>query len=430
MSNPFLTSFDKQAVLVAPGQEKIVESNLHQAHRQYEALLVAEVNAAGPAQDDFWFTEDDWRSVYRPYIVRDGILQIQVKGVLLHDFPYQFGSWATGYDYIWRAFKRGQEDENVKGVALIANTPGGTVAGCFDLVDKMYGYANRKPLKAFANEHAFSAGYAVASAADKISVSRTGAVGSIGVVTAHVDVSKMLDEIGYKVTFIHFGKHKVDGNSYGPLSAEVKADIQARIDELGEIFVSTVARNRGISKEAVRSTEAQVFGATQAVSNGLADEIGTLDDAVAAFAAELSLDEEDEQMSGQNKNPAVDQAAENAEAIESARTEAHKAGFAEGASAERERISGIIGCDEAKSRPRAAMSAALKTDMSLDAAKAFLSDLEEEGGARASGQTPFEQAMDRDQNPDLGTPGEGDTPKGQRAERAFALLGKSKKAAG
>jgi hypothetical protein len=44
---------------------------------------------------------------YRPYVVRDGVLRIPVKGVLLHDFPFAFGSWATGYTYIARALDRG-----------------------------------------------------------------------------------------------------------------------------------------------------------------------------------------------------------------------------------------------------------------------------------------------------------------------------------
>src|SRR5699024_6624417 len=114
---------------------------------------------------DFWFQDDDWRSSLRPYVVRDGVLQIPVKGVLLHNFPYQFGSWATGYTYIQRAFERGLDDDQVKGIALVVDSPGGEVAGNFDLVDKMYERRDEKPVRAYAAEMALSAAYSIASVA-------------------------------------------------------------------------------------------------------------------------------------------------------------------------------------------------------------------------------------------------------------------------
>ncbi len=433
MPNPLLARFESQPALVAPEMRGVFESCLSQT----SALLTRLETATDQPKmaDDFWFAEDDWRAFLRPYIVRNGILQIPVKGVLLHDFPYQFGSWATGYEYIWRAFERGQRDPEVKGVALVEDSPGGMVAGCFDLVDKIYTFENRKPLRAFAQESAYSAAYAIASVADTINVSRTGGVGSIGVVTAHVDVSKMLDEWGYKLTFIFAGKHKVDGNPYQALPEDVRARIQARIDELYQVFVSSVARNRGMDEKAIRDTEALTFTATQAVSNGLADSIGSLDDAVAAFAADLSPDEGDETMSGQTNQSAVDQAA----AIETARNEGMTAGLnqgrTEGATAERARIVAILDSEEGKKRPTAALAAALDTDMSAEQATKFLGKLAEEKPAAAvpenddepKGKSAFETAMEKGDNPDLGEPGEGREQ--SRADRAFGLAGKKRKAA-
>lgn len=435
--NPITARFDQAPALVSPEMQGLFEASLHEAAKMTARL---EADTTAPQMhngDDFWFADNDWRSMLRPYKVKDGILQIPVKGVLLHNFPYQYGGYATGYFYIWKAFERGLADGNVKGIALIIDSPGGEVAGNFDLVDKMFAHRGNKPVRAYAMENAYSAAYSIASVADSITVSRTGGVGSIGVVTIHVDASKMVDEMGWKVTFIFAGKHKVDGNPYEALSPEVKARIQARIDELYSVFVSTVARNRGMDEKAVRDTEALTFTASQATSNGLADHIGTLDDSVAAFAAELSLDEEDDTMSGQTKNEtAVDQAA-----IDTARAEGFAAGKAEGvtegATSERTRISAIVNSEAGQVRPKAALKMATNEKFSAVDAEAIvemLADLPEEKAETPAKQenatgNQFKEAMDTSENTDLGTPGNGEGGEMTRAQRAISLAKGPRKAA-
>lgn len=414
--NPLLARFDGKPFMVAPEMQTVFETCLDQAATQLDRINASTEAPKMLDGDDFWYAEDDWRAVFRPYNVKDGILQIPVKGVLLHDFPYQLGSWATGYDYIWRAYERGIGDSNVKGMALIENSPGGDVAGNFDLVDKMFDLRGTKPVRAYAMESAYSAAYSIASVADSITVSRTGGVGSIGVITAHIDTSKALSERGYKVTFIHFGKHKKDGNSAEPLPADVKERIQARIDELGEVFVATVSRNRGMDAQAIRDTEALTFTASQAVSNGLADEIGTLDDAIAAFAADLSLKDEDDRMTEEEKKAAAQAA--NAKAVETARADGHKEGLAEGAQNERARITAIINSDEGQKRPTMALKLATGDKFAaLDAESIteMLAEMPEEKASveEADGDAPkgkegaaadFMSQMNGSENPGVGQP--------------------------
>ncbi|NEJ83591.1 S49 family peptidase, partial [Rhizobium leguminosarum] len=165
-------------------------------------------------QDDFWPVPDSWLATYRPYIVKNGILMIPVKGVLLFGVGYAIGDYATGYVYIAKALERGLADPQVKGIAFIIDSPGGHVAGNFDLADKIFNARGQKPIHAFAAENAYSAAYSIASACKTVTVARTGGLGSIGVVTVHLDASKAIDGAGLKVTFIHYGKHKVDGNAY------------------------------------------------------------------------------------------------------------------------------------------------------------------------------------------------------------------------
>ena len=375
MPNPLLARFAGEPALVAAERRDRFEACL-------DAVMSVEHGPAmlreGASLDDgFWPEAGSWKAAYRPYVVVGGVLQIPVKGVLLHDFSYAVGGYATGYLYIRRAFERGMADGTVKGIALVCDSPGGEVAGCFDLVDAMHAGKGTKPVWAFAHEAAYSAAYAVASVADKIWVSRTGGVGSIGVVTAHTDVSGALEQRGVKVTFIYAGKHKVDGNSYEALPEDVQARIQARIDALYDVFVATVARNRPSLKErAVRATEALCFTAAEATKNGLADAVGSLDDAVAAFAADLNPpDEQDDQMITPEAHEAA-VAAARADGEKAGREAGLAEGQAKGRTDERGRIKAILGSDQAKGREKSAHHLALNTDLDFAAAEGALSGVE------------------------------------------------------
>lgn len=407
MNNPFLARFNGTEIMAPESSAGQVTTLLNSMASHEHASLVMSTEFA--SSGDFWTELGSYSSKLRPYAVSGGILQIPVKGVMLKDFPYQFFGYATGYEYIRMAFDRGLTDPEVKGIALIFDTPGGMVAGNFDLVDHIHANRGTKPIAGFAQEHAYSAGYSLISAVDpgRVNVARTGGVGSIGVVTSHVDYSEAMKKDGIKVTFIHAGKHKVEGNPYEALSSEAKARIQSRIDGLYNIFVSTVARNRGMDEKAVRDTEALTFSAEEAVSKGLADNIGSLEDAIVAFATSMST-KEDDQMSFTQEQ--LDAAV--ATATASAKTE--------GAKEEKARITAILGSDAAKDRPVAAMAAAMDTDMSVEQATNFIAKLKPEAAeapvAAAAPVDPnaakgkdgasndFANAMNGAEHPEVGAP--------------------------
>jgi ClpP class serine protease len=402
--NPFLAQFTDEPSLVAKGMIGRFEANLNglATHPRIDEIMADQMGA----DDTYWPAADDWRSAYRPYIVQDGVLQIPIKGVLLHQFSWQLGNWATGYDYIWRAFKRGMADFGVLGIALVVDSPGGMVAGNYDLVDKMFAMRGTKPVRGYADTCAYSAAYNIISVADPkgVIVDRAGGMGSIGTLTMHIDQSGALDQAGIKVTYISSPKdgHKTDGNSTEPLAADVEDRIQARLDELYEVFVSQVARNRGMDAQAIRDTKALTFTATQAVSNGLADSIGSLDDSVAAFVADLcSTDDNGDDEMSVKENTAVDQAA-----IDTARSEGFAAGKAEGvtegAKAEQTRISAILNSEEAKGRGALATHLAMNTDNTPEAAKGILAASAKEGADAGEKPSGFEEAMNNGQQPNLG----------------------------
>jgi signal peptide peptidase SppA len=217
-----------------------------------------------------------------------GIAVIQVSGTLVQKLgtlrPY---SGMTGYDGIRQNLLMAIRDPEVRAVMLDIDSPGGEVAGCFDLVDTIYRVRGKKPIWAVLNESAYSAGYAIASAADHITVPRTGGTGSIGVISMHVDWSQALTDAGLKVTFITFGDHKADGAAELPLSPEALARFQADMDTMGELFVSTVARNRSLDPEKVRATQASTYLGTTGVEMGLADAVMAPDAAFRALVETL-----------------------------------------------------------------------------------------------------------------------------------------------
>jgi ClpP class serine protease len=216
---------------------------------------------------------------------------IEISGVLIHR-----GGWIgqssgqTSYEGIAAQIEAAASDPSVRGLALEIDSFGGEVAGVFDLADRIRAVRASKPVWAFVAEHAFSAGYALASQADRILLPRTGAVGSIGVVVMHADLSGQLDQDGVRVTLIHAGSHKVDANPYTPLPADIQDDIQREIEVLRFLFAETVAAGRGarLSQEAALATEAASFRGTEAVAAGLADEVIDLARGFAAFRQSLS----------------------------------------------------------------------------------------------------------------------------------------------
>jgi signal peptide peptidase SppA len=223
--------------------------------------------------------------------VVDGVAVIEVSGVLVHR-----GAWIgqssgqTSYEGIAAQLAAAASDPAVRGIALEIDSFGGEVAGVFDLADAIRAARSAKPVWAFVAEHAFSAGYALASQADRIILPRTGAVGSIGVVVMHADLSGQLSDTGVTVTLIHSGAHKVDGNPYAPLPDPVRARIQGEIDAIRSLFAETVAAGRGrsLTAEAALATEAECLRGAEAVAAGLADEVSDPASAFAAFAAAVN----------------------------------------------------------------------------------------------------------------------------------------------
>jgi signal peptide peptidase SppA len=340
----------------------------------------------------------------KPFVYAEGVAFIPVTGLLLNKFSASYG-WATGYNFIRSQMNAALDDDDVKLIVFDCHSGGGEVAGCFELANDIRESRSKKPSLAVIDSASYSACYAIASSATRVSAIPSGGVGSIGALVMHIDISKMLTDAGIKVTFIYSGDHKVDGNMYEPLPKAVKTSIQARVDSARQEFVSLVATNRGLDTKVVYDTEAACYSAAEAMELGLIDAIAKPLEAVQAFIIELSRSEPE--METPMSTVAKTGEESTASATQTAPTTAAAAPAATvdvGAErmAERARIAGITGHENAKDRAVLANHLALNTNLSVDEAVAVLAASATEKKAEAPKADAFAQAMDTSANPNVG----------------------------
>ena len=212
---------------------------------------------------------------------------IPIVGTLGHRVGgFDAMSGVTDYQDIKASLREARADSAVRGVLLDVDSPGGSVEDVFDLADEIHAGRDRKPIWAVANSTAASAAYLLGSSASRLVMPRVAWAGSIGVVAVHVDESAADEIEGLAFTYVFAGAHKVDGNPHGALPKAVREDWQKEVDGLWGLFVETVARNRGLEANAVRSTEARLFTTHDAIGAGLADGISTLEQALTELAAD------------------------------------------------------------------------------------------------------------------------------------------------
>jgi HK97 family phage prohead protease len=220
----------------------------------------------------------------------NGVAVIPVYGVIAQRMSmFDEISGGTSCEAISKSLRVALADETIGSVVFDIDSPGGTVTGVPELAAEIYAARGQKPLIAVANGMAASAAYWIASACDKIVVTPSGEVGSIGVYTTHQDLSAMLEKEGVKITFIQAGKYKTDGNPYEPASESFLADAKDGVDKFYGMFTRGVAGGRDVSVEKVLSDfgQGRMLLAEDAVAAGMADEVATLDQVLLGLAVAI-----------------------------------------------------------------------------------------------------------------------------------------------
>lgn len=404
-------------LLVLPERAETIE-RVFAAYVERRTAELPKLEAEPPREDAAMLVP--MRRTEAGYSITDrGVAVLNVHGTLVQRAgSLDALSGLTGYNRLGAQLDAALRDPLVRGVVLSVDSPGGEVAGAFQFAEMVA--TAPKPIWGVADELAASAAYLIASATARLFMPETAQVGSVGVVMLHQDRSAQVERSGVRYTPIYAGAKKIDGSSLGPLSETARADLQARVDEVYQMFVNAVADYRGIDAEAIRATEAGMLSTSAAIASKFADEQGTLTTAILAMQEKVagfgfSYKSRAPRaihgglMSNETKESAAPAtvealANERAAGYAAAEKELVPKAIADGAKAERERIRAILEHAESADRPKAAMHVAMATAMTVDEAAAFLAGLPKEAPAKA--ENALDVAMRAAPNPKIGADAE------------------------
>jgi signal peptide peptidase SppA len=236
------------------------------------------------------------KNARRDLQVENGVAVIALEGVLAKRMNlFMEISGGTSMQIAASQFRAAMDDPGIKAIVLHVDSPGGTVDGTQELADLVYAARDVKPVFAVADGSMQSAAYWIGSAAERVFISSdTTLVGSIGVVATHVDRSRLEKNAGIDKVEITAGRYKRMETESGTLTREGRSALQASVDQVYEIFVDAVGRNRGKAADDVHANMAdgRTFIGKKAIEAGLVDGVATLSKAIetaAAFAANQSL---------------------------------------------------------------------------------------------------------------------------------------------
>jgi len=212
------------------------------------------------------------------YAVENGVAIIQINGVLGHRMGSFEKACMGGCDYldIAAAFDKANSDPSVSAILMHVSSPGGVVTGIPETAAKIK--ASEKPVVAFTDDLAASAGYYLASSTSAVYATQSARIGSIGTIMSWLDVSKAYEAQGVKREVVSSGKYKAMMTPGIPITDEQRVHLQDTVDMLADEFKGHVRAMRGAVDDDYM--EGQLVWGKEAKAAGLIDEIGLFQDAL------------------------------------------------------------------------------------------------------------------------------------------------------
>jgi len=233
-------------------------------------------------------TLDDYVKYSNKKTLKSGDEKIAVVFAQGEIFYGEGGPNIIGQGIINEALIKAREDEKVKAIVLRVNSPGGS-ALTSDIIWREVALAKKvKPVIVSMGNVAASGGYYIAAGADKIFAEPTTITGSIGVFGTVPNITELADNIGVNAEQVGTNKNAVEYSLFEPMQDSFKNQVQESIEETYYTFLQRVSEGRNMTMAQVDSVaQGRVWSGTEALEIGLVDELGNLDDAIAA-AAEIA----------------------------------------------------------------------------------------------------------------------------------------------
>ena len=206
------------------------------------------------------------------------IARVSITGVIVDDRAQQ------------EMLEKIADDGNVKAVILSIDSPGGTTTGAEALYESVRKVAEKKPVVAVLGTVAASGGYIAAISADHIVARGNTITGSIGVLFQWTQIEQLLDNIGVEMKEVKSAPLKAEPNPFHKTSPEAIRATQAMLDTSYAWFLRLVAERRAMDEARTKELgDGRVYTGWQAVENGLIDEVGGEEQAIAWLASEHGI---------------------------------------------------------------------------------------------------------------------------------------------
>ncbi|MDG2376375.1 MAG: signal peptide peptidase SppA [Woeseiaceae bacterium] len=233
--------------------------------------------------------------LHRMRLLKGDVVAAQNIGVIVASGEILYGDrdpGTIGGDTTARLLREVRQDDSVKAVVLRVDSPGGSLLASEVIRDEVLALREAgKPVVASMSSIAASGGYWVSMSADRIYATPYTITGSIGVFGMFASFERSLDALGISTDGIATTPWAGQLRPDRTMSEEGKAIFQAMIDRDYADFVSHVADSRGMSEDFVDSiAQGRIWTGNDALANGLVDELGELEQAIAAAGELAGLD--------------------------------------------------------------------------------------------------------------------------------------------
>lgn len=186
-----------------------------------------------------------------------------------------------------RSLRDAADNKDVKAIVLRVDSPGGSALTSELIWREIEMAKKKKPVVVSMGNLAASGGYYISCNADRIFTEPTTITGSIGVFGVLPNFTELANNIGVHTEQVSTHTNASGYSVFTPLEDETRAIIQESVEGVYDTFITRVAEGRNMTKEQVDAIgQGRVWAGTDAVKNGLADELGGLDEAI-AYAAKL-----------------------------------------------------------------------------------------------------------------------------------------------